>query len=68
MLNLMMSLRQVERIDGDFRVFEAMTGRLSDRLKHFHQVRLNRTKYESLGELRAIWAKRTGFEIGLDAI
>ena len=64
----MTSLRHVEGIDDTSRVLEAMTGQLSDRLKHFHQVRLNWTKYESLGELGSIWAKRTDLIIVLDAI
>ena len=45
-VELMTSLRHVERIDGDFRVFEAMTGRLGGRLKHFHRVELNRISVE----------------------
>ena len=47
-VELVISLRHVERIDGDFRVFEAMTGRLRDRSKHFHRIELNASRMRGL--------------------
>ena len=40
-VGLVASLRLVKGIEDDFRVFAATTGRLRDRLKHFHRVELN---------------------------
>ena len=40
-VELVLSLRRVGGIEDDFRAFEATTGQLRDRLKHFHRVGLN---------------------------
>ena len=43
---LVMNLRRVEGINGEFKAPGVTTGRLKDRLRHFHRVELNRTKFE----------------------
>ena len=41
---LVMNLRRVEGIGGDFTAPGVMTGRLKDRLRHFHRVELNASR------------------------
>ena len=51
-VELVMSLKRVERIGDDFRVSETATGRLRDRLKHFHRVELNASRVWELRGMR----------------